>query len=291
MNPQSQFPLTNIQKLNIALKIGKTSQERRRLKAFHWEVLEPAAFEAHLKAQDVTFDYSADSFQRRMVAYLTTNLGFSGVARQFKRAKKAGIEVLRVVRRQALTGLHQDNEELSPLIKGFTAYELYLLQNVVIADNRSQCLQTPEMIDLIIRKLGLNRGEDLIAYLAARMALHDKRMKRPGATLEVLNYNLMMIGTLWTAPDGPLWLMPSAGAVKIINHLANFNGKTPLTGEAYNSLVRSSGLHRLQQAALDKFISQTASDPVGMELRRQLENTMGINLATVRRGRPARPRH
>ena len=164
---------------------------------------------------------------------------------------------------------------------------MFLLNKVAVSDDPSKPLREQALIDLFNRKLRNGRGYDLIEFLTARRNHREKRAKRRA---EIFNEKLLVIALLWTDPQIPLWLMPSAGAVKIVDNVFGPSGGRRLTKQAYNKLCRDNQLQRLEDKRRNRdpmglFIRLSTQDSEGRDLRRQLETVMGVPLSAVRRGR------
>lgn len=287
MQPSS--PLSHVQIAAIAFARIRLSEERVRLCRLQQQSLAEVKLEEELRGDDSQFDFEANSLQKRIVDYLRTQLGVRELPNRLIRAEASRRRLLKRVRREALLGLHPANRELLPLIAGFSNYQLRLLDEVAKANNPSELLQAPEMADLFIGKFRAGRGKDIIQYLAERWDHQKQRSKKRGELPgEIFNRDLLAVACLWTFPEAPLWLMPSAGAISIINGLHDHSEK-PMTQPGYNNLVRKNDLIRLGQKVLDQFISRGAQDPQCGELRCQLEEVMRVKLEKVRRGRRPSP--
>ncbi len=241
-----------------------------------------AEIEKRLRGDDSAFDFEADSLQKRLLKYFQAELGYRRGGKDFVEADKARRSLLAKVERAGLLGLHPGNKELAALVRGFSDYDLWLLNTVVVADNHSARMQAPEVAGVISRKLSEGRGEDVIKYLAARLEHHEKRMKSPDpATLEVFNPALVVLSRMWTDPECPLWLLPSAAAVEVIHAVTGDR----LKSTAYNTLVKGSGLPRLPQDVFDDFMSNSRGDARCIQLRQEIEAAAGMSLDRTRRGR------
>jgi hypothetical protein len=240
-----------------------------RLRTLHQQALAETELEVELRGEDIQFKSEANSLQSQLVTYLRKNLGFSDLQDRLIRTRKAQLQVLQKVRREALLGLHPANKkELEPLVEGFSNYERFLLNKVVFSGNSSERLKEPEMIELFTRKFRAGLGSNLLNYLAARLR-HQQR--RAEGKREIFNPELLILGMLSTDPHLPLWLMPSAGATNIINRILDEPGRPKMSCEAYRKLAREHGLDRLKRSEMDKFIADSASEPRGRKLRQWLE--------------------
>jgi len=244
-----------------------------------------AALEAELRGEDAGFDFKSDSLQNRLLTFFESKLGFDDAHGQLEIAEKARRRLLGKVSREALLGLHSRNKELESMVEGFSNYDLRLLNKAVLDDNPSDQLKTPEIVEVITRKLKEGQGEHVIKYLAARMEHHQSRMdsaaKQTVETTEVFNPALLVVAKMWTNPQRPLWLFPSKAAVKLIGKFTQH----PLTPKAYNRLVRTRGLPRVPQGILEKFMSITLRDSDCNRLRNEYKEAIEISLSDVRRGR------
>jgi hypothetical protein len=282
--------------LKIAFARIAILAERDRLRRLREQALAEVQLEAELKGEDTQSDLDADSLQMRLLNYMETTLGFQDLSQRLKRNHEARLLALQKVRRQALLGLHSANKELGRLVEGFSDYELFLLNQVVTSDNPAERLRSPDLVDLFTRRLRAGSGKNLVEYLADRMFHLRRRSEQPEAgdgheadgdeprQPAIFNAELLVVGMLWTDPHVPFWLMPSVGATNVINRILEAPDRRAMSKESYNKLVSTHGLCRLRQPEMDKLLRDCLSDLQGRELRRQLEEVMGVALSSARRG-------
>ena len=245
-----------------------------------------AELESRIRGDDSVFEFAADSLQARLLAYFETHFDFKrghAALREAEDGRKARYVSLQ---REALLGLHSGNKELRPLVRGFSNYDLYVLNNAVIADDRPAAFKSPALWEIFPTQFKAGRGENLITYVARRLEHQNARMKFPKSArwTEIFHPALAIAVGLWTCPSKPLWMMPSAGAVSIINGLLKRFAEKPLQKNNFDTLIRSSKLPRLPTDVLSKLISVGLEEPVGIALRRELVKVMGIELASIQRG-------
>lgn len=245
-----------------------------------------AKLESLLRGDDLVFAFSADSLQGRLLTYLEEHLGCENVRQLFREAEKSRKKLYAQLQREALFGLHPDNKEMLPLVTGFSDYELYQLNQAIISSNRSASFKSQELFKVITTQFKAGRGENLVKYLAKRLEHQDKRLDKEspsGRWREVFHPGLTIAAGLWTAPDKPLWMMPSAGAVNIINGVLKQFGEVRVNPSNYNTFTKKK-LERLPATIVSKFISVKVKDQKGLALQEEFAKVMSIKLADVRRG-------
>lgn len=241
--------------------------------------------EAKLRGDDAVFDFAAPSLQNRLLDYFETRFGYKEAREHLQRAEQSRRAVLKEVAREALLGLHPKNRELHPLVAGFSDYDLWRLNRVVLAEKPAEELKTPQLIQLISSKLREGRGEDVMRYLTERLDHHRARLgsDAKNKTLEVFNSCLVVVAWMWTFPEYPMWMIPGAAAALFVSQSVgeDFNRT------AYNRLIHQHGLERLDQKLFDRFISPKMKDAKGISLQKELESVIKMPLSSFRRGASA----
>ena len=234
---------------------------------------------------DQEFDFEADSLQKRLLRYFQDHLHLEKPNRLLQEAEANRKVVFARLEREGTLGLHAANREIASLVKDFSLGELRLLNRVIVSPSPSQELGEVEILKLIVSKLEAGRGEDLIKYLARRLALEQTRKPMgQGAAGMIDNPNLLAIGVMWTNPEAPLWLMPSAGVIALLRRYTG-NKMSPAT---YNATIRNHRLRRIPDDILTEFLSVRRKDEECILLRKEFENAMGISLTVVRPGPKAK---
>lgn len=231
---------------------------------------------SNLRGDRYAFDFTAHSLQKRLLDYFETTFGLTDAAKLLQAAERDRQVLRDSIWEPTLTGLHPGNKELRPLTEGFTEYELFVLNEVVISGDPSGAMMTPEVVEIATRKFAEGHGVKFITYVSKRLELQHKRRR-----IEIVNYADSIIVRRWTDPDHPLWLTPSAGASKYISTIT----KRRLTKEGFNRLAATRKLQRFPSKYLDQFFSADLVDPIGLELRDEFAKTCEFDIEAVRRGR------
>lgn len=273
--------------LHATLKHPSLLSDLRRTQLAH------SKLQSKLRGDDSMLNLAADTLQMRLLSYLETHLGLKDGKAMLIKIEKTRKELREKLQREGLLGLHADNKELLPLVKNFSDYHLYVLNNAIFADDTSESFKNPEVVEIFSQKLQTGRGADLITYVAKRLKLHEKRLasEQPYISREVFNAGLTIAVELWTDSRMPLWMMPSKGAVSIINGILKEWGAKPITKENFDTLIRAhkNELVRLDATIGSKLISaKKTKDTEGVALQKEFAIVMGIALSSVRRG--ARPK-
>ena len=231
---------------------------------------------SNLRGDHYTFNFTACSLQKRLLDYFETEFGLINAAGLLQAAERDRQALRNSIWESTLTGLHPRNRDLSPLIEGFTEFELFVLNEVVTSGDPDSALMAPEVIAVVARKLAQGDGAKFITYVSKRLELQNTK-KRP----ELVNYVVQIIVRMWTNPDHPLWISPSAGASKYISKIT----KRRLTNEGFTRLAATRKLQRIPTEYLDRLFSVDLVDPVGLDLRDEFAETCDFDIDEVRRGR------
>lgn len=277
------FPLwaTRPKSNSFVATAAQTSSDEE---AHRSSLLSENQLEAELRGEDDHLDFTRDSLQKRILDHFK-QLGITSDAFQhLAQAEESRRKVMRPMTEAGRLGLHSGNKELWPLVNGCSNYEKYLLNEVVYSADPSKMLQTKKLVALFGRQLEAGHGESLIRYLSERLSQKDRRKSQKGS--DVFNPPLAVLALAWTDPDFPLWMMPSVGAVQIVNDL--LKPEDHLSVQNYNTLTRRNNLHRLAPAFLEKFYASIKTDPLSRQLASELEAEMGISISAVRPGRRRR---
>lgn len=248
---------------------------------------EVAQLEKILSGNADDFNFEADSLQKRLLDFFETELGYATARADLEEADSSRRRLLAKIMREDTLGLHGDNKEMKKFVQGFSPHELSLLQEVVVAESPSEELKRSKIQCLIVAKIRAGRGEDLFHFLSSRLKQRRRREKSGKDRDEPYNANLAVVGASWTHPDLPLWLMPSAGGAKV---LESFTGEK-MNNEAFNEIARMNKLKRLPTKVWNSFIKVSRTDAKCLELRAELEKTMGIKIASVQRGSQKKKKH
>lgn len=234
-----------------------------------------------MNGEVLAFDFQQDSLQKRLLEYIANDLNHPEVFEWFGEANESVKGLLKELAPTVHLGLHGANRELSELIKHCSDYEKHVLHVVVTSSRPSLVLRDPRLIQLFTRQMSCGYGENLIQYLAKRL---EHRGKRSSSKKEIFNAHLVVVSRMWTFPQAPFWLMPSAAAVSIIAKILQ-DSAHHLSQEAYNRLTKSHRLSRLSQTTLDEFIASVSKTESGKQLTAEFEKATGVKLSEVRRGR------
>jgi len=242
--------------------------------------------ESKLRAEDLNFDFEAESLQKRLLMYFETRFGYTTAKADLQNAYSKSKEVQCAIAKSGLLGLHSGNQELLPLVEHLANYEQFLLNNVVLAENPSEQLRHPRIIQLFSEQLKRGRGENVIIYLAARLRHHRRREKserqKKIMTLGVYNPFLLVAARSWTAPACPMWMIPAKAAVAIINECAQC--EEPITDAAYKQMIKREKLPAIPDGIFKQFISIKLKDKAGIALQKKFEEVTNMSIASFRRG-------
>lgn len=239
-----------------------------------------------LRGDQYPFDFTAPTLQKRLLDYFEKSCGLTDPAGLLKAAEESRRKLLSLIWDSVVIGLHSANKELRPLAKKFTEFELFLFDQIVTSPEPAKTLMEPEVIGFAIRKFAQGLGVNFVKYLGRRLELQQTRMMAAtkNKRVEVVNYADLVLARMWTDPDRPLWIAPSAGAAKLITEIIG----QPLTNEAFNTLVKNRRLPRIPRKTLSNFFSVELVDPAGQRLREEFASTIGFEIEEIRPGRPGK---
>lgn len=225
-----------------------------------------------LRGGSQTFDFDADSLQKRLLTFFRGDLNYSEGESDLIQADAHRRDVWGKMERAHLLGFTSANKELCKPVEEFSDRDLLLLNRAIVAERSSEEMKSHSFSELFLRKCRDGRGEDLVRYLAARLELKTEH--------EPFNANLMVAANLWTNPRCPMWMMPGAGAVQIIEKIT----EQPISPSAYNGMIQAHGLTRVPLPIVTAFFSVKNRSALGVSLRAQLSDVMGIPCEQVQRG-------
>jgi hypothetical protein len=237
-----------------------------------------------LAAADSHYNFEAESLQKKLLHLLRAEVNTANAEDLLQSAETSRLRCLRQIRRQVVLGLHAANKEIHQHVEGFSDFEIYVLNQAAQSNDPNNYLKSSVAIEVISKKLREGKGIAAIAYLAARLNHQGRRLHQSGR-VEVFDPHLLVIAMLWTDPNCPLWLMPAAGAVSVINRI--LNGVEPgMTKENFNRAVKQHNVTKLSPKSNIRLITTLLrSFPL---LGGQLQEAMGLELRALVPGRRAR---